>query len=119
METRKKTENVRKTTGNVENGPQNGNPDAVIFGPLAPSFCIRRPWEPKWLPSLPQELPRPVQASISIDFGSILNDFLMIFCIMWATFYLVWLILYLVTSSCHFQISGRKFKRVGVVRRGQ
>ena len=28
------------------------------------------------------------QASISTDFGSILDDFLMIFCIMWATFYL-------------------------------
>ena len=43
----------------------------------------------------------------------------MIFCIMWATFYLVCLITFLVTSSFHFQISGHKFKCVGVVRRGQ
>ena len=66
-----------------------------------------------------QESPRPVQASISIDFGSIWDDFLMIFCIMWATFYLACLIIFLVTSSLHFQISGHKFKCVGVVRRGQ
>ena len=60
-----------------------------FLGHLASFFCARRPWEPKWLPSLPQEPPRPVQASISVDFGLILDDFLMIFCIMWATFYLV------------------------------
>ena len=41
---------------------------------------------------LPQEPPRPVQASISTDFGLILDDFLMIFCIMWATFDLACLI---------------------------
>ena len=39
-----------------------------FFVHLAPFFRARRPWEPKWLPSLPQEPPRPVQASISIDF---------------------------------------------------
>ena len=39
-------------------------------------FCFRarRPWEPKWPPSLPQEPPRPIQASIFIDFGLILDD---------------------------------------------
>ena len=86
-----------------------------FFGHLPPFFCARRPW----VPSLPQEPPRPVQASISIDFKLILDDFLMIFCIMWATFYLVCLITFLVASSFHFQISGHKFKCVGVVRRGQ
>ena len=63
-----------------------------FFGRLAFFFCAGWPWEPRWLPSLPQEPPRPVQASISIDFWLILEDFLMIFCIMWATFYLVCLI---------------------------
>ena len=99
--------------------PKMGAQTRPFFGYLAFFFCARRPWEPKWLPSLPQEPPRPVQASISIDFGLILNDFLMIFCIMWATFYLACLITFLVTSSLHFQISGNKFKCVGVVRRGQ
>ena len=74
---------------NVENGSQNGNPDRSFFGHLAPFFRARRRWEPKWLTSLPQEHPRPVQASISIDFYSILDDLLMIFCITRATFYLV------------------------------
>ena len=37
---------------------------------------------------LSQQPPGSVQASISTDLGSILDDFLMIFCIMWATFYL-------------------------------
>ena len=69
--------------------PKMGAHTRSIFGHLAPFFCARRPWEPKWLPSLPQEPPRPVQASISIDFGLILDDFLMILCIMWATFYLI------------------------------
>ena len=99
--------------------PKMGAQTRSFFGHLAPFFCARRPWEPKWLPSLPQEPPRPVQASISIDFWLILDDLLMIFCIMWATFYLVCLITFLVTSSFHFQISGHKFKCVGVVRRGQ
>ena len=103
-----------------------------------------RKWTPKWEPGrghflviwllfsvpdglgspngsqgLPQEPPRPVQASISIDFGLILDGFLMIFCTMRATFYLVCLITFLVTSSFHLQVSGHKFKCVGVVRRGQ
>ena len=93
--------------------PKMGAQTRSFVGHLAPFF-----W-PKWLPSLPQEPTRPVQASISIDFGLILDDFLMIFCIMWATFYLACLITFLVTSSFHFQISGHKFKCVGVVRRGQ
>ena len=84
-----------------------------FFGHLAPFFCAKRPWEPKWLPSHPQEPPRPVQASIFIDFLLILEDILMIFCIMWATFYLVCCITFLVTSKFHFQISGHKFKCVG------
>ena len=59
---------------------------------------------------------------VNIDFadlGLILDDCLMIFSIMWASFYLACLITLLVTSSFHFQISGHKFKFVGVVRRGQ
>ena len=87
-----------------------------FFGHLASFFCARRAWEPKLLPSLPPESRRPVQASISIDFAFILDDLLMIFCIMWATFYLVCLITFF--ASFHFQISGHKFKCVGVVRRG-
>ena len=62
----------------------------------------------------PQEPPRPVQASISIDFGLILDDCLMILCIMWATFYLACLITFLVTSSFHFQISGHNVLRSSV-----
>ena len=82
--------------------PKMGAQTRSFVGHLAPFFFARRPWEPKWLPSLPQEPPRPVQASISIDFGLILDDFLTIFCIVWATFYLVCLITFLVTSSFHF-----------------
>ena len=76
--------------------PKMGAQTRSFFGYLAPFFCARRPWEPKWLPSFPQEPPRPVHASISIDFELILDHFLMIFCIMWATFYLVCLITFLV-----------------------
>ena len=99
--------------------PKMGAHTRLFFGHLAPFFCARRPWEPKWFRNLPQEPPRPVQASISIDFWLILDYFLMIFYIRSATFYLVCLITFWVTSSFHFQISGHKFKCVGVVRRGQ
>ena len=68
-----------------------GTQTRSFFGNLAPFFCARRPWKPKWLPRPP---PRPVQASISTDFESILYSFLMIFCIMWATFYLACLIIF-------------------------
>ena len=74
--------------------PKMGAHTRSFFGHLALFFCARRPWEPKWLPSLPQEPPRPVRASISIDFLLIWIDFLMIFCVMWATFYLVCLIIF-------------------------
>ena len=56
--------------------PKMGAQTWSFFNHLAPFFCARRPWEPKWLPSLPQEPPRPVQASISIDFWLILDEFL-------------------------------------------
>ena len=111
--------NIEKSWKMSKMDPKMGAQARSFFGHLAPFFCSRRPWEPKWRPSLPQEPPRPVQASISIDFWSILDDFLMIFCIMWATFYLVCFITFLVTSRFHFQISGHKFKCVGVARRGQ
>ena len=43
-------------------------------------------------PKPPPRAPKASHASISIDFWSLLGAFLMIFCIMWATFYLVCLI---------------------------
>ena len=86
-----------------------------FFSHLAPFFCARRLWGPKWLPRPP---PRAPKTSPSLDFHWFWIDFwtilLMIFCIMWATFYLVCLITLLVTSSFHFQISGHKFECVGV-----
>ena len=106
-------------TGNVENGPPNGSPDAVIFWSSGSFLLCQTALGAQMAPKPPQEHPRPVQASISIDFWLIWDDFLMIFCIRWATFYLVCPITFLVTSSFHFQISGHKFKCVGVVRRGQ
>ena len=120
METRKRMQkHIEKSWGMSNIDPKMGAQARSFFGHLTLFFRARRPWEPKWLPSLPQEPPRPVQASISIDFLLILDDCLMIFCIMWATFYLVCLITFLVTSRFHFQISGHKFKCVGVVRKGQ
>ena len=114
METRKRTQKIIETSRKISKmDPKMGAQTWSFFGHLALFFYARRPWEPKWLPSLPQEPPRPVQASISIDFWSILHDFLMIFCIMWATFYLVCLITFLVTSSFHFQNSGQKFNVLG------
>ena len=56
--------------------PKMGAQTWSFFGHLAFFFRARRPWEPKWLPSPPQEPPRPIQASISIDFGRFVNDFL-------------------------------------------
>ena len=95
METRKRMQK------NIENYREMSKMDPKMeprrFGHLAPFFCARRPWESKWLPSLLQEPPRPVQASISIELGLILDNLLMIFCIMLATFYLVCLITFLVT----------------------
>ena len=43
-----------------------------FFGHLAPFFCARRPWEPKWLPSPP---PRAPKTSPSLDFHRFLLDF--------------------------------------------
>ena len=54
--------------------PKMGAQTWSFFGHLAPFFRARRPWEPKWLPSPPQEPPRPIQASISIDFWLILES---------------------------------------------
>ena len=91
METRKRTpKNIAKYRTMSKMDPKIGAQTRSFFGHLAPFFCARRPWEPKWLPSPPQEPPRPVQASISIDFGLILDDFLMIFCI-WFASLLFWL----------------------------
>ena len=93
METKKTMQkNIEKSWKMSKMDPKMGAQTRSFFGHLAPFFRARRPWEPKWLPSLPQEPPRPVQASISIDFWLIWDDLLMIFCIMWAYFYLVCLI---------------------------
>ena len=116
---RKRTQKKHPKIKETKMDPKRGARTRSCFGRLVIFFCARLPWEPKWLPRLSQEVPRPVQASISVDLGLILNDFLMIFCIMWVTFYLACLITFLVTSTRHFQISGHKFKCVGVVRRGQ
>ena len=76
--------------------PKMGAQTRSFFGHLAAFFCATRPWETKWLPRPP---PRAPKTSPSLD--------------------LACLITFLVTSSFHFQISGHKFKCVGVVRRGQ
>ena len=120
METRKRTQKkIEKSRKISKMDPKMGAQTRSFFSHLALFFCARRPWEPKWLPSLPQEPPRPVQASISFDCWLILDNVLMMFCIIWATFYLVCPSTFLVTSSFHFQISCHKFKCVGVVRSGQ
>ena len=89
METKKTMQkNIEKSWNMSKMDTEMGAQTRSFLGHLASFFHARRPWEPKWLQSLPQEPPRPVQASISIDLLLILDDFLMIFCIMWATFYL-------------------------------
>ena len=59
--------------------PKMGAQTRSFFGHLAPFFCARRPWEPKWLPSLPQEpqdQSKPRFPLIFNDFGRFFNDFL-------------------------------------------
>ena len=76
METRKRIQkNIEKSRKMSKMDPKMGAQTRSFFGRLAPFFRARRHWEPKWLPSLPQEPPRPVQASISIDFWLILGKF--------------------------------------------
>ena len=55
--------------------PQMGAWTQSFFGHVAPFFCARRPWEPKCSQGLPQKPPRLVQASTSVYFGLILDDF--------------------------------------------
>ena len=69
--------------------PKMGARTRSFFGHLALFSVPDGLGSPNGPQGLPLESPRPVQASISIDFGLILDDFLMIFCIMWAT--LIWL----------------------------
>ena len=45
--------------------PKMGAQTRSFFGHLAPFFCARRPWEPKWLPRPP---PRAPKTSPSLDF---------------------------------------------------
>ena len=51
-----------------------------FFGHLAPFFCARRPWEPKWLPRPPPRAPK-TSPSLDfhwfwVDFGWFFDDFL-------------------------------------------
>ena len=65
--------------------PKNGNPDAVIFYSSGFFFLCQTALKAQMAP---KASPKGPGTSPSIDFGSMLDDFLMIFRIMWATFYL-------------------------------
>jgi hypothetical protein len=76
VETRKRTsKKIEYSREMSKMDPKMGAQTRSFCGHLAFFFRARRPWEPKWLPSLPQEPPKPVQASISIDFGLIFKRF--------------------------------------------
>ena len=67
-ETRKKPQKAWKNNGNVENGPQNGSPDAVIFWSFG-SFLLCQTalgaqMAPKASPKSPQDQPKPRFPSI-------------------------------------------------------
>ena len=120
METRKRTQQTNWTiTKNVETGPQNGSPDAVIFWSSGSFFLCQTALGAQMAPKPP---PRARETSPSLDFHRFWIDFGRSF---EDIFYQVGYFLsglphyFLVTSSFHFQISGHKFKCVGVVRRGQ
>ena len=57
---------------NVENGPQNGSPDAVIFWSSGSFFPCQTALGAKMAPKLP---PRAPKASPSLDFHRFLVDF--------------------------------------------
>ena len=106
--------------GNVENGPQNGSPNVVIFWSSGSFFpyqtALGAQMAPKPPPRAPKASPSLDFRRFLIDFGRFVDDFL----------YHVGYFLsglphyfsgYLELTFC--QISGHKFKCVGVVRRGQ
>ena len=56
METRKRMQkNIEKSGKMSKMDPKMGAQTWSFFGHLAPFVRARRPWEPKWLPSLRQE----------------------------------------------------------------
>ena len=73
----------QKMQKNVENGPQMGTHVRTIFCHPASFLLSQAPLGANMAPKAP---PGPVQASISTDFETILDDCLMIFHITWATF---------------------------------
>ena len=119
METRKRTKQTSKNNGSCRKWTPKWKPRRDHFLVIWLLFLCQTALGAQMAPKPP---PRAPKTSPRYDFHRfllLLNDFLMIFCIMCAIFYLVCLIIFLVTSSFHFQISGHKFKCVGVVRRGQ
>ena len=103
METGKRMQNNIETYRKMlKIDPKMGAHTRSFFSHLAFFFLGQTALGGQMASKPPQELPRPVRASISIDFLLILDDLLMVFCVMWVTFYLVCFITYLVTSSFHF-----------------
>ena len=118
MEIRKRMQkNIEKSRKMSKMDPKMGAHTRVIFWSSGSFFLCQTALGAQMAPKPP---PRAAKTSPSLDFHRFFVDFGRFFDdIMWATFYLVCLISFLVTSSFHFQISGHKFKCVGVVRRGQ
>ena len=61
-------------------GAKLGAKSRSFFGFLAPFFCARRPWEPKWvpgpLPTAPRNSPSLDFHGFWVDFGRFFDDFL-------------------------------------------
>ena len=95
METKKRTQKNGKHDGKCRKLTRTWEPGRGHFLVIWVFFSVPDGLgSPNSSQGLPQEPPRPVQASISIDLGFVLDDFLMIFCIIWATFYLVCLVIF-------------------------
>ena len=94
METKKERTKTSKNNGTSRKWTPTWKPGRVHLLVIWFLFSVRdgRPWEPKWLPRHSQESPRPIQASISIDFVLFLNDVLMIFLYSVGIFYLVFVL---------------------------
>ena len=73
METRKRTQNnIEQSRKMSKMDSKMGAQTRSFFGHLAPFFCARRPWEPKWIPRPP---PRAIKTSPSLDFHRFGVDF--------------------------------------------
>ena len=76
METRKRMQkHIDKSRKMSKMDPKMGAQTRSFFGHLAPFFRARRPWEPKWRPSLPKS-----------PEGQSKPRFLSIFCRFWMIF---------------------------------